>query len=379
MRISIWDLDYFFAKKRVNCFNPDIMKISSYHKQSGDIVNFILTEDDISRPYDIIYIVKEKDKTPHPPRHFFFEKNVRWWGKSYRLRINWRMSDVMLACRPDYLLYPERETKLERAEFLRLFNNDGKPLGLLQDWTNNFKNKPVIVTDPYMWCASKKDIIEALKKLQTMKKVSFLEPIWIQKLASDQDIKNEFLKLNLASGIKLHWTTIKKDEFNQIIEFLKEFKETYFHKISIGGATFDYRDKNKPSHWESKEQAFKDFELIREIAQTAKEFKINIKIKMPETRLETPYFLLFEELANWSQYDFQNTWLEYITYKWGKVAPSDYQKYWTNPKRWNEVFRELLLQTWNYSGFIRHKWGQQYISENDIPWTIWENEFKLNF
>jgi hypothetical protein len=30
----------------------------------------------------------------------------------------------------------------------------------------------------------------------------------------------------------------------------------------------------------------------------AKEQKIKIQIKMPETRLETPYFLLFEELAS---------------------------------------------------------------------------------
>jgi hypothetical protein len=36
-----------------------------------------------------------------------------------------------------------------------------------------------------------------------MKKVSFLEPIWIQKLISDKDIKEEFFKLNLARGIKL--------------------------------------------------------------------------------------------------------------------------------------------------------------------------------
>ena len=42
------------------------------------MVNFITTDDDIKRAYDIIYIIKEKDKTPHPPQHFFFEKNVRW-------------------------------------------------------------------------------------------------------------------------------------------------------------------------------------------------------------------------------------------------------------------------------------------------------------
>ena len=380
MRVSIWDLDYFFAEKKINCFNTDVMKISSYHKQLGEEVNFIMKEDDINRVYDVIYIVKEKIKTPHPPRHFFLDKRVKWWGKAYQVRINWRMSDAMLGCRPDYLLYPEKETELEKAEHLRLFNNDGEPLGLMQDWTNTFKKSPiVVVTDPYMWCASKKNIIDALKKLQEMKKVSFLEPIWIQKLISDKDIKEEFFKLNLARGIKLRWTRIQKEEFSEVIKFFKELKNTYLTKISIQGAIFDYKDIKGPSHWESKEQAFKDFETIRQMVSLAKEQKIKIQIKMPETRLETPYFLLFEELASWTQYDFKFSWLEYITSKWGKIQKGEFQKYWVNPRRWNEIFRDLLLQTWQYSDFLRHKWGTQYISENEVPWTIWKEEFKLNF
>ena len=60
------------------------------------------------------------------------------------------MPDAMLACRPDYLLYPEKNTKLERAEQIRLFNNRGKLLPLVQDWTNSFKNKRAIVTDTTM-------------------------------------------------------------------------------------------------------------------------------------------------------------------------------------------------------------------------------------
>ena len=39
----------------------------------------------------------------------------------------------MLGCRPDYLLYPERNTKLERSEHVRLFNNDAKLLEWNQD------------------------------------------------------------------------------------------------------------------------------------------------------------------------------------------------------------------------------------------------------
>jgi hypothetical protein len=53
------------------------MKISSYHKQLGDKVNFVTTKDDIYRPYELYYIIKEKQKTPLPPVDFFINKRVK--------------------------------------------------------------------------------------------------------------------------------------------------------------------------------------------------------------------------------------------------------------------------------------------------------------
>ena len=37
-------MDYYYAKEKVNCYNPDVMHISSYHKQCGDQVTFVLNE-----------------------------------------------------------------------------------------------------------------------------------------------------------------------------------------------------------------------------------------------------------------------------------------------------------------------------------------------
>lgn len=54
------------------------MKISSYHKQLGDTVNFVTREVDIWRFYDIIYIIKENDETPNPPFQFFTDSKVKW-------------------------------------------------------------------------------------------------------------------------------------------------------------------------------------------------------------------------------------------------------------------------------------------------------------
>jgi hypothetical protein len=176
-RVSIWDLDYYYNTTKKDCFNPDVMKISSYHKQMGDVVTFVTSENDIRRPFDIYYIIKEKSTTPNPPGDFFLNNRVRWWGKAYKVRINWEMSDAMLACRPDYLLYPERNTRLERSEHVRLFNKDGMPLQIVQNWKNTFKDKHTLVTDTDMWFVEKNNLIEALHKLQVCKRGSFLEPI----------------------------------------------------------------------------------------------------------------------------------------------------------------------------------------------------------
>ena len=83
----------------------------------------------------------------------------------------------MLGCRPDYLLYPEKNTRQERAEYIRLFDNTAKLLPIKQNYTNTFKNKDAIVVDTYMWESSKKSILKALDMLMEVKNVSFSEPI----------------------------------------------------------------------------------------------------------------------------------------------------------------------------------------------------------
>ena len=376
-KVTIWDMDFFHAKNRGKITNPDVMKISSYHKQLGDEVNFVTKEDDLNRPYDLMYIIKESSKIENPPTHYFLDKRVKWWGQSVRFRVNWKMSDAMLGCRPDYLIYPQHDKKVYE-EYVRLFNDNGKPLPIMQDWTTMVCRKRIVVTDRYMWCASKKDIIDALKKLQEMKKVTFSEPIWVQKIAMDKDIKEEFFKLNLAPGVKLQWSRVTWNRFKTLMEFFWEFKKVYSHKVQLGQMLFDYRELIAPTHWESKDQAFRDFEVIREAVKIAKDLRIPLRIHMPEDRFETPYYVLFEALAHWSQHFFALSWLEYITTVYGFVQPGALESYWIHPRKWSDMFRDLLVQTWKYKDFIRHRMGDDYVFENEVPWTIWEEELKFN-
>ena len=96
-----------------------------------------------------------------------------------------------------------------------------------------------------------------------------------------------------------------------------------------------------------------------------------------QSRLDSPYFLLFETIGEWTNEQFTISWLEWITKKYGPGLKGDWNRhFWSNPGEWNEVFRDLLRQTWNDTRFISLRWGDKSISENDIPWTIWREEFR---
>lgn len=196
-------MDYYYAAEKRDCFNPDAMKLSSYYKQLGWVVNFVEREDDINRPFDEYYILREHDNTPQPPASFFLNSKIKWLGHANRRRRNFELSNVMLSCRPDYLLYPEKNTVLERAEQLRLLGHNGELLQLTQDYTNTFKRKKVLVVDNKLWTTNSKNTIGALKKLQEISNISFFEPIWIPKILSDQNIREEFFKLKLSPGANL--------------------------------------------------------------------------------------------------------------------------------------------------------------------------------
>ena len=136
------------------------------------------------------------------------------------------MNNAMLACRPDYLLYPEKETALERAEHVRLLNDRGELLPLIQDWRNAFKNKKVIETDTALWTTSRKNLLLVLDKLSNILNLSFFEPIWLPKINSDEEIMNKFLKLHFLQGAVINFIPILAKDYEACAETWKRIKKT---------------------------------------------------------------------------------------------------------------------------------------------------------
>lgn len=376
MRVTIWDLDYYFSTNKKNCFNPDVMKIASYHKQLGDIINFVGREVDIRRPYDLYYIIKENHATPNPPIDFITNKKVRWWGKAFKSRINWSMDNVMLGCRPDYLLYPEQSTTIERAEHIRLFNNKAELLPIIQEFDNAFKRKKLIVTDTHMWFASKKDLMVALKRLSEYKNIVFLEPIWLQKLIYDEELKELFLNLKLSNGLALKTFPIEVKDIEAAKDFILKIKKRF--NTQIDALVVDF-SKRGDSHWVSRDNAINDFNVLSEWIVQFKKERIALSIKLPKTRLEFPYFHLFELLQEWmsNKKTAVKSWLEFVTNVCGNLYDSlDYENYWNHPETWSETFRDVIRQTWTKKDFLLLKWGNNTQSEITINWKLWEEEFK---
>lgn len=373
MRVTIWDLDYYYSPTKVDCFNPDVMKISSYHKQLGDQVNFVVKQDDIYRPYDLYYIIKENSKTPNPPFDFFTNSKVRWWGKAVKFRINWKMDNVMLGVRPDYLLYPEKETKFERAEQIRLLGNEGKLLPISQDWSNSFKNKRALVTDTKLWTTDSKTTVKALKQLEEVKNISFLEPIWLHRLATDKEVLDQFLKLKVSPGSLLKWVPIFPEDYAESAEVWMKIKKQYPY-VRLGSIVLRLRPSD---HWGDRQSALIEWDTIQDCIIHAKENKIYVEVAELQHRTDTPYFFLFETATEWLATKPQVSWLEWITIKYGpglKFGRSMW--YWSHTEKWSTVFRDLLRQTWRSKKFLTVQWGEDALSDNDIPWTFWEQEFR---
>ena len=372
MKVTIWDMDYFYAEKKVNCFDSTVMKISSYHKQLGDEVTLVLTQYDIYRPYDIYYICRQKKGCPLPPRDFFLNGKVRWIGKANATR-QWTIPDVVLACRPDYLLYPEKNTIWERSEQIRLLNSNGEMMPIVQDWHNVFKRKRALITDTQLWTTSAENLKKALETLAEIQNVTFLEPIWLQKIASDKSIEDLFFKLILTHGSNLKFLPIFPEEYQECKRLLEKMRLTW-PTTKIGALEIKLRPS---THWEDREFALRDFEAIKRIIVDAKKSGFEIRISELKNRLDSPYFAIFETIATWMNKMPQRSWLEYLSMSVGYAPFGQLQAFWAHPSQWNEMFRDLLRQTYEDKEFLLTIWKEKSISENDIPWIMWRQEFAL--
>lgn len=375
LKVSIWDLDYYYTppEKRKNLFNVDLMRISSYHKQRGDYVNFVQQDSDINRPFDLYYISKCSSKTPNPPGNFLLRDNIIWLGDCYKYKKQENLPSIIYACRPDYLLYPEKSTKEERSNYLCFFDNQAHLLKKKQDMINAKTNKYSMVSDRNFWLANDQDIISALKELKNYSNLSFQYPIDANRIIENEEIKTLFLQQHFIRGSLIKWLPVKLNNLSALLDLIGNLQKVYPDYIKFNEMRLQLDVVN---YWRNQESALYDWKWCREAALLCKKQKAILKLEF-EKRSNNPYFELFEVFAEWGN-KFKSSWLEFITSYTTKISHRDYPFYWTKPGEWNDLFRDLLRQTWRHKEFLVWKWGETKLEENLVPYNIFQEEFKDN-
>ena len=378
--ILIWDLDFFFGDQKKYVPNTNVMKLSSYYKQLKYVVKLVKKEGDEKTPFDQCYLFKEDIKTPNPPINWLLcnEDKIKWAGEA----VKWRedpdlFNSVVLSCRPDYLLYGLTETPEQRADVIRLFDNNGKLLKQIQNYENVYKAKRTIIADlTSMWNATTEDLVTALNSIKGKKNLSFENPVNIERIIKDKRVQDAFLQLKLNSRTQLSYDPVSWDLYNEVIDFCKRLVE---EKPSFGIPTpvFIY-SKNAFMHKDNTEAAQKDWEALVQAVLDTRKRGIHIKIMPPKYIQDTPYFFIFSCIAAWTNSAYwRRSWLEYISLIYGGKIGWEAQKYWNTPSKRHPVFRDLLRQTYQNQELLLGEFKGKN-STAQVPWELWKEVFKFN-
>lgn len=313
MRITIWDMDFYYKKSFLP--HPKAMKISSFHKQQGDLINFVTEDSHIKMVYDLFYVIREKSSTKRVPGFLMDDKRARLIGATFKYFDNvWDIDAVIAACRPDYMLYPEKTERdaYYNANIIQLYHN-GVKLPVIQPFENTIKHhKKTLVIDKEFWDVSDENIELSLQELSQYKYIAFSAPIKLKKIIKNDTILNLFLKLDFSPGTIFKFQNNIGSTFSEVKEmmsFIEKLKEknpdVYISAIPIRAVSCD--------HWESRAAAVDDLERCLQIMNEAKMRRVHVNIIAPNRReIETPYWYFFEPIEAWSKQFEDKSYIEFM-------------------------------------------------------------------
>jgi hypothetical protein len=376
-RINIWDMDFYYKKSFLP--NPTLMKISSFHKQQEDLVNFITEEFHINLPCDIYYIMRDKKETPRAPSKITDSNKTRLLGKGFKFFPNYyEPSAVIAAVRPDYLLYPEQEKNAYYNANIAQFYHNGNLLKIKQPFQNTKSHhKKTLVIDKIFWDSTDENIKSCLLELREYKNIAFLYPIKLKKLIKNKEIFDLFLKLDFSKGTLFKFQNNYGSSFEEaldLFELYKELKEKHEH-VDFGKIPFK---TVTTEHWGNQTNGLYDLERCLKIINESKFHKIKINLVAPDRRkFETPFWYYFEILEVWTTYFPEYSYIELMLHSAIKRFKMPWYAILNNSSFWQLPNTHFLLKLMiNKKEFIElygyRQWGDKLLERELINWNIIE-------
>ena len=348
MHVYIHDVDYM--EKEVPNFLA--MRISSYHKQKGDGVTLLRKKDKLPRKPDLVYVLQQDESLKHPPVSLLMSARV--YGIRYFT--NWEPDAVILACRPDYLLYPRGRDKFERSDAVQLTDEHGHLLTVRQDDRNMETNKDTVVTDEHLWDCDNQVLCEALNMLKNRKNIYFLKPIKLSRILDDEEVTKAFLGLKIAQKVPLQWENsypFVEEKVRKVMRFFDQYKILHPHNI-IGDL-----------HFYPKPHSTTDIENLRlelTVMQWMKTRCWQVKLDKLYTRLDSVYSHYYEIFHNWSLQP-HLSFFELIAQTPAKRLNMSIEQYYCHPELWtDEMFRAGIEF---YHIVVSNKW-------DTYDWALWQ-------
>lgn len=381
MRITIWDMDWFHKQSFIP--NYKAQKISSFHKQKGDIVNFVEESEHLTFDYDLLYIIREKKATPLAVRKYIDKQNVKLIGAEFDFYDNnWDLTPEMKMVRPDYSLYVITEKNAYANAHVIQMLDGTKFLPVWQESKNaaiSGKQKTYIV-DEKIWELSNEDLVRYLDLIKDYKDVAFAHPISLKKITSER-FWNKFKNLHFQGGTLFKFKNDYGSEYSevkQIIDRLAEFKNIHPHMevqgFPIKAVLYD--------HWKDGVNGIKDLKRLLKIVDYAKRKKIYVVIKTPKDRMITPYWFFFDMMENWTTESPYISYIEMMLLSLTNRTKASWQEILNNPLKWSVPRVDFLLHVITkypeVLSYSTRKWGENSIDTTHIDFKK-VVEFTYNF
>ena len=359
MEILIYDLAHLEGSSDPN---PSAMFISSFHKQSGDHV--VLAEEKeiaLYNHFDLKYVFKgAADKLP--PIGLLMSKNTRIVDVPHF--INWELPPVMLALRPDYLLYPQSSINV-----LQFTDNKGNllPWRQKQDITAR-KQRSVFVCDSNLWLLPKKDLISVLNTLLTKKNIYFLNEILLTRVLDDKDIKTLFYRLKLDPKRQQQYSplALRLDNILAVLEICLYKKRKRFNKE---GFYFQVNAQFKKIY------AAQDWNRMIAAIDLLKGLGLPARIEVLGLNSHNDIAQTYRLLENWNSK--QNRYLSFIQY----ITQDGSLTHQNDPSHWNtkavkigrQLIQNYIKNGGNLMTFLK-QWRTRSLDPAKVNWAALKGE-----
>lgn len=367
MQIAIWDFDWYNKQSFIP--NVKCMKLSSYHKQRGDEVFLIKDAHDLSIYYNRIYIAKELKYNEIPPRKLIDDNRTMLIGDGFAMYGAKEPNGIVMACRPDYLLYPTAEKdKYANANFVTFYSGS-KLMANVQDYHNTKKHHHLtMVADKWFWKATDEEIISCLKVLKNDKNIAFFEPISLNRLLSNIKIQEKFLELHFAKGTPFKWKNdYSSDNVQPIIDFLLKLKSRTKSDLKFIPIKAELNDTEENN-------LVRCFKIIGQ-------FKLHkLKCIIINNNHKNN---IFEILETWTRYMPQLSFVEFILHDYCKIHGMLWYIILNNAIHWSGKNIDYLLylltaSSWdNYRRLLFLQWGTNELNSTKINYDYIKKHINL--